>query len=226
MDGNRFDGIVRSLPCAATRRGVVGVLFGGAALGLHTATGKKKRKKKKKPCRTCCRADGVPCRKKNARCKPAFCPRFTVTARWDSDRNYDTYLFVPDENGGNTTPTPFIDKLCNICDRDVYPFACVDRDAEGPGNEVTRILKALPNNYDYWLELPPGAPAGDVTVTLRDRGRLRLTLTNPANPSDTEVGSWRVFDLDVEFDDLDIEDVFIQDNLPRAKTAQNRFVCA
>lgn len=230
MDGTWFDDTTKSM--LRSRRTA---LMGSAALALggmlstlsprSVETAKKKKKKKKKSCRNCCRENGSPCAKKNAACKPALCSRFTVTASWDSDENYDTYLFVPNDEGASS-PSPFIDKFCIDSERDLYPFASVNQNAEGPGDEVTSIFKHLPGRYEYWLELDGGAPAGDVTVTLRDKGVLVFTSTSPANPSESAVSSWHVFDLEGDNGDLDEIDELIEDNLPRAKSSQNTNVCS
>jgi hypothetical protein len=220
MSSGWFDGLVASLRHGATRRGALGVLAGTVGLGLQAAPAKKR----KKTCRTCCRANGNPCTKKNASCKPGYCPRFTITASWDSDRNHDTYLFVPNAEGASL-PSPFIDKLCNSCGRGPYPFACVNQDAEGPGDEVTRIFRLLPGRYEYWIELSPDTPPGDVKVRLRDKGNIVFTATSPANSDDSAVGSWHVFDLDGRDGRFDKVDEFIQDNLPRAAHVPNTFVC-
>lgn len=223
MDTNRFDGLTRSLRNGLTRRGALGMLA-GATLGQGAAAARKKKKPRKK-CRNCCRASGSPCTKKNAACKPGLCPRFTVTASWDSDENHDTYLFVPNDEGASAS-FPFFDQFCNICEEDVYPFACVNQDAEGPGDEVTSIFKLLPGTYEYWLELDEGAPAGDATVTLRDKGRLVFTSTNPANPSAENVSSWHVFNLRGSTGRFTEIDEVVENNLPRAAHSQNTYVCA
>lgn len=230
MDPDRFDALTRSLPAGGSRRrmlaGALGLLavLAGHDAGARKKKGTRRTTRKSKPCRNCCRANGNPCPRKNAACKPALCSRFTVTASWDSDENHDSYLFVPNDEG-ESLPAPFIDKSCNGCVRDLYPFACVNQDAEGPGDEVTSIFKLLSDDYEYWLELGRGAPAGDVVVTLRDRGKLVLTSTSPANPSgEAGVGSWHVFDLDGSTGRFTEIDEVVADNLPRAKTSQNTFV--
>ena len=130
-------------------------------------------------------------------------------------------------DAGVSLPSPFFDQTCTICEPDTYPFACVNQDAEGPGDEVTTILSLLPGRYEYWLQLARGAPAGDVVVTLRDRGAVVLTSTSPANPQgEAGVSSWHVFNLDGRDDDLDEIDEVIADNLPRAAHVPNTFVCA
>lgn len=169
---------------------------------------------KKKTCHTCCRADGSACTKKSKKCKPSLCQTapplllptaltsFTVEAHWTNTyTDHDTFLFVPNQEG-SILPSPYIDYSCNPADSprcadDVYPFTCVSQDATGPGDEVTTVRKLLAGRYEYWIELYDTAPAGDVTVTLRDTGGTILhSWSSPANLSTTDAIGWHVFDLD------------------------------
>ena len=222
MAADRFDALTRILSQPRTRRGALAALAGLAGIGAGAAS--RKRKKKQRVCRNCCRADRSACRKKSATCRPGNCARFAITASWDSDLDHDTYLFVPNDEG-QSLPSPFIETSCTIGEPDDYPFARVNQDAEGPGDEVTTILRLLPGTYEYWLELARGAPAGDIVVTVRDRGRLVLTIASPANPRGEEnVSSWHVFDVGGSSGAVTEIDEVVADNLPRAAHVPNTFI--
>jgi hypothetical protein len=130
MDADRFEALIRVLSQRDTRRRVFAALAGFAGFGLDAAVARKrkkhKNKKKKRACRNCCRADRSSCPKRSAACKPGNCPRFAITASWDSDRDHETYLFVPNAEGASL-PSPFIETSCNFCAPDPYPFACVNQ---------------------------------------------------------------------------------------------------
>lgn len=121
----------------------------------------------------------------------------TISAIWQSARNHDTWLFVPPQDGA-TGPRPQIDYDCNQTNSPCaaqYPFACVSRDAGGPGDEVTTIFELLPGNYEYWISSQL-APAGELTIDLTDRdGRVVRSWSNPAVTS-ALINNWHVFDLD------------------------------
>jgi hypothetical protein len=146
-----------------------------------------------------CTSSGEPCSNPGTNCQEGFCLQapFTISATWQSTNNHDTWLFVPPQDGA-TGPRPQIDYDCNQTKSPCaaqYPFACVSRDASGPGDEVTTIFELLPGRYEYWIASQPAA-AGELTVTLTDRnGRLVRAWINPAVTSALN-GSWHVFDLD------------------------------
>jgi len=146
-----------------------------------------------------CTRSGEPCSEPGADCQEGFCLRgpITISATWQSANNHDTWLFVPPQDG-TTGPRPQIDYDCNQTKTKCatqYPFACVSRDATGPGDEVTTIFELLPGNYEYWIASDP-APAGELTITLTDRdGRIVRAWSNPVVTSPL-TGSWHVFDLD------------------------------
>lgn len=196
MDGSRFR--------AWTRRQLA-VGGGGATAALLGLTPRDRAEAKKQRCKDCCRPNGRPCKKKSKRCKATFCLNapFTIEANWTAaTSDHDTFLFVPPEDE-TTGSSPYIDFGCNESDstcEDEYPFACVDQDATGPGNEVTTVYRLLPGTYEYWIELytPTGAtPAGELTIVLRDKGgRVVRRWANPAaDPSGPEA-AWHVFDID------------------------------
>lgn len=152
--------------------------------GKRKGKDKGKNQKKVKPCL------GGPC----------FRAPFTIEAQWTVEKDHDTYLFVPYETG-NTGPSPYISMDCrpdnSNCETDVYPFACVDQDAWGPGPEVTTIRQFLAGVYEYWIKLAYQSAAGDVTVLLRNAdGKVLRQWASPANPSGGNPLGWHVFDID------------------------------
>lgn len=210
MDHDHFDTLARDM-AGVSRRAMAGVLAAGFAAfaGSHTGAeveARKRRKKKKKkrrqtqaPTGPLCTPLGEACVDPGSTCQEQFCLQapFTITASWSSQTNHDTWLFVPPQNAA-TGPSPQIDYDCNPLKSrcaQAYPFACVDRDAAGPGNEVTTLHDLLPGTYEYAIALGV-APAGDVAVTLTDRGgRVVRTWASPAVSSALE-GFWHVFDVD------------------------------
>ena len=191
----------------------------------------KKKKKKKKPCTDCCLANGKLCTKASTTCKPKNClsTPFTIEARWNNpDTDHDTYFFVPNQSGA-TLPSPFIDYSCNPvdsdCENDVYPFICVSKDATGPGDEITTVRRLIAGKCEYWIELHEPSPAGDLTVTLRDKsGRVVRSWISPANPSpDDEIG-WHVFDIDGSTGSIASVNQTVNSELPEAHTP-NTDVC-
>lgn len=207
MNDTRFDVLVRDVAGVSRR-----ALLGGLAAGLATSTeprlggeieARKRRKKKRRKPQTStgplCTVLGEACTDPGSNCQERFCLQapFTIAATWQSQINHDTWLFVPPQDG-TTGPSPQIDYDCNQtrtrCEQ-AYPFACVNRDASGPGDEVTTIYDLLPGAYEYWIYLGI-VPAGDLTVTLTDRGgRVVRSWTSPAVASSLE-GFWHVFDVD------------------------------
>jgi hypothetical protein len=207
MDHHHFDALARDV-AGVSRRAVLGVLGVGVAglAGSRLATEvearkrrRKKRRKPKAPTGPLCTSLGEACAEPGSNCQERFCLRapFTITATWTSQNNHDTWLFVLPQDG-STGPSPQIDYDCNPSNSPcatAYPFACVDRDASGPGNEVTTIHALLPGAYEYWIFLGV-APAGELEVTLTDRGgRVVRSWASPA-VSSAIVGFWHVFDID------------------------------
>src|SRR5215212_1487716 len=89
-----------------------------------------------------CRKLGAPCKKHGKRCKAKFClsAPLTIEVQWaNSDSDHNSFLFVPNE-AGVSEPFPFITVSTRACrgdggnDGSLYPFATIDRDAQGPGN--------------------------------------------------------------------------------------------
>jgi hypothetical protein len=207
MDHDYFDALARDI-VGVSRRTVFGALGVGVVglAGYRFATEgearkrrKKKRRKTKTPSGPLCTSLGEACAEPGSNCQERFCLQapFTITATWSSQTNHDTWLFVPPQDG-STGPSPQIDYDCNPgktrCAQ-AYPFACVDRDASGPGNEITTIHDLLPGAYEYWIFLGV-APAGELTVTLTDQGgRAVRSWASPAVTSALE-GFWHVFDVD------------------------------
>ena len=170
--------------------------------GIDPGTCKSQRKPKKKAKkslrRNACAYRG--------RCKGVSgCPpltvgaTFTIDACWKVDADHDTFLRVPNA-AGSTDENPFIKYDCNPgggCATE-YPFACVNEDvANDPGCEVTTVYQRLGGQYQYWSELDPASPAGEVTVTLRDSGGgVLATWSSPAIPGGVSEIGWHVFDID------------------------------
>ena len=146
-----------------------------------------------------CTESGEPCSDPGTECQERYCLRapLTISATWQVANNHDTWLFVPPQEG-TTGPRPQIDYDCNQTNSPCaaqYPFACVSRDANGPGDEVTTIFEIMPGSYEYWIAATP-APAGELTIALTNGdGRLVRTWSNPAVTSALS-GFWHVFDLD------------------------------
>jgi hypothetical protein len=206
----QFATLTRSLSRLPSRRhlmrGLAAAVLGCGAERLpDVAASKKKRKKRRRKNRgrtgPLCTSLGEPCSIPGRQCQERFCLQapFTIAAIWQSQNNHDTWLFVPPRDG-ETRPSPQIDYDCNQTNSpcaQAYPFACVNDDAKGPGDEVTTIYELLPGTYEYWIASDP-APAGELTVILTDRGgRVVRSWTNLAVASRPE-GSWHVFDLDGE----------------------------
>jgi hypothetical protein len=152
---------------------------------------------------------------------------FTIEAIWtESTADHDTVLFVPQENEA-TGPFPFIHHGCNPDDgcAATYPFACVSRDAQGPGNEITTVHELLPGTYEYWIELYTTTPASELTIVLKDSGgRVMRRWQNPANPVNKQVG-WHVFDVDGRHGRVTAIDELIDEALERGAHDPNTNVC-
>jgi hypothetical protein len=212
MEQHRCAVISDALTRPPSRRGV---LRGLAAAGLALrqarlpggAAAKKKRKKKRRkdkdqgPTGPLCTSLGEACAAPGIDCQERFCLQdsFIIEAIWaESGSNHQTTLFVPLADG-RTGPFPFINYDCrpdtSACAVE-YPFACVDRNATGPGHEVTTVYDRLPGAYEYWIGLDSPAPAGELTIVLSDRSdRVVRAWANPASTTMGFVG-WHVFDVD------------------------------
>lgn len=200
VNNERFDRLTSWAAAPRTRRLLVtagSMFFAGRITGSA-----KKRRQKSKRCEDCCRPDGGTCKKKKRSCKPRFClsAPLTIEAIWTkTGTDHESYLFVPNA-AGESQPSPYISDNCNPdnsdCETNVYPFACVSQDADGPPGEVTSIRALLPGTYEYWMEVYTDSPPGDLQVKLRDkRGRVVRSWTGPTTGSIDEV-TWHVFDLD------------------------------
>jgi hypothetical protein len=171
-------------------------VLGGAMLPESAAAKKKKRSKTGKG--DLCLSNGSRCKKKGKKCKAGNCLKtpFTIEAHWSSNIDHDTYVFVPNAPGASQ-PSPYIGYDCDSARTNagtLYPFAFVSQDATGPGDEVTMVKKLLAGTYEHWIDLEP-APAGDLTVTLRNaNGKVVRSWDSPANP-DSETAPWHVFDI-------------------------------
>jgi hypothetical protein len=213
MNKPHFDSVAQIMTSFPSRRNVLRGLA-GAGLGLGFARlpdlveAKKKHKRKKRRRKNrgrtgpLCTSLGEPCSTPGTQCQERFCLQapLTIAAIWQkSGANHDTWLFVPPRDGA-TSPSPQIDYDCNQSNSpcaEAYPFACVSRDAQGPGDEVTTIFERLPGSYEYWMVLEV-APADELTVVLTNRdGRVVRTWSSPAVTSPLN-GAWHVFDLDGE----------------------------
>jgi hypothetical protein len=126
---------------------------------------------------------------------------FSVEAHWtNASSDHDADLFVP-QAGFTTDPSPYISVNCTPantkCEENLYPFACMSGNALGPGDEVTTVRKLLAGAYEYWIELDEGAPAGELTINLKNTGGSVLaSWSSPANPSVTIELGWHVFNID------------------------------
>jgi hypothetical protein len=99
---------------------------------------------------------------------------------------------------GAIDPRPQIDYDCNQTNsacQTQYPFACVSDDASGPGDEITTIYDLLPGSYEYWIASDP-APAGELTITLTDRGGRVVRAWSSPEVTSALTGAWHVFDVD------------------------------
>ncbi len=201
MDNGRFDRLTGWAAAPRTRRRLL-ASAGFAALAERFTGVARKGSRRKKRCENCCRPDGRPCKRKKPACKPKFClgAPLSIEAIWtQTGTDHESYLFVPNA-AGDASPAPYIKDNCNPtnsdCEDDVYPFACVSQDADGPPGEVTTIRRLLPGTYEYWMEVYTDSPPGDLQVTLRDKnGRAVRAWTGPTTGSIDEV-TWHVFDLD------------------------------
>lgn len=203
MNQRTMTAATRLLSGMPSRRDVLGALaaagLGWGLSGPGGAAAREPRRGKKRK-RGLCRPNGSPCARPGKRCKKRHCLRapFTIEATWTQQADQEVYLFVPPRDGA-TGPGPHVYSFCNPgnsrCE-EAYPFACVNVDST-TGPEITTIHRLLPGNYEFWVELFGGTPAGEVTVVLRDNGgRVARRWANPANPSPTKQAGWHVFDVD------------------------------
>ena len=153
---------------------------------------------------------------------------FTIEANWDTLKDHETFVFVPNKEGEGSPPFRFIDRGCraaeSLCETE-YPFACVSRDAPGPGDEVTTVLQLLDGTYEYWIELKGQSNAGDLTVLLRGAGgAVVASWTSPANSGDPSLG-WHVFNVDGATGVVTSIDVLGNNALPTVAHSDNLNVC-
>ena len=232
MTGDQLDAMTRALSRVKSRRPLLAGIA-GASLGLGVSalpeitTAKKKRHKHKKretppPAAPLCTRSGKRCDTAGADCQPSYClkPPFSIAAVWATiDADHDTVLYVP-AGDATTGPFPYVYYGCNPGNSfcvEAYPFACVDRDATGPGNEITTIYRLLPGRYEYWIQLEKKVPAGDLLVTLSDgSGRVVREWSSPANATNDQV-EWHVFDIDPDASIVSI-DALPHDGFPAGDT--------
>jgi len=197
MDSSRFDWIIRSLGATTGRRTLIqgAAVFGTAVVGGAILPDVAEAK-------ILCRKNGASCKKKSKKCRAEFCLKapFTIEARWNSGNDHDTILFVPNEEGSND-PSPYIWSACTPgvtdCEEEVYPYICVNKDALGPGDEITTVRRLLAGRYEHWIELWPEAPRDDLEVILRNAsGRIVRSWSSPENSDDQKQLGWHVFDFD------------------------------
>lgn len=216
MGHDHFDALARDVAGFSRRAAVGMVVTGLAGITAPEIEARKRRKRRKKktkkrgnpqapggvpqvPTGPLCTETGEACAVAGSTCQAQFCLQapFTISATWSSQINHDTWLFVPPQNA-TTGPSPQIDYDCNPAKSrcaQAYPFACVNRDASGPGDEITTIHGLLPGTYEYWIFLGI-APAGDLKVTLTDGGgRVVRAWSSPAVSSALD-GFWHVLDVD------------------------------
>jgi hypothetical protein len=207
VDQKHFDILTHSVSGFPSRRHLLrGLAAAGLGLGVarlpDLAAAKNRRKRKPKSRKGLCQKNGSACSKPGKNCKQQYCLRapFTIEARWteSSRSDHDAFLFVPPEDA-TTGPAPHIYWSCtpttSTCE-EAYPFACLNQDAYGPGDEITTIHQLLPGTYEYWVRLYQETPVGEVTIVLKDgNGRIVREWANPANPSTGDV-YWHVFDFD------------------------------
>ena len=219
MDQHRFEALIRAWRGVPSRRhllrGLAGAGFGLGVARLpaggeakrrntikskNTGQGKGKPRLSARKGQSLCKRNGAKCTTSGKNCKKRFCLNapFTIEANWTKTADHDTYLFVPAENE-TTGPSPFIHHACtpdtSKCEEE-YPFACVNKDEQQSGSEITTIHQLLPGTYEYWVELATTTPAGELTIVLKDNdGRVVRQWTNPANDSATIDVGWHVFDV-------------------------------
>ncbi len=231
MTDDRMDAVTRALGMTKSRRplfsGIAGMsLWLGTAKLPAVTTAKKKRRKHKKhgtsAAAPLCTSNGKRCETPSTDCGANFClkPPLSIAAAWTNvDADHDTVLYVP--AGDSTTgPFPYVYYGCNPGNSfcvEAYPFACVDQDARGPGNEITTIYRLLPGRYEYWIQLEEKVPAGDLFVTLSDgSGRVVREWSSPANATNDQV-EWHVFDIDPDASIVSI-DALPPDGFPAGDT--------
>lgn len=236
MDPNQFDRFTRSILGTWSRRGVGRALAGltlsaAAPPLLSIANAGAKKKKRSKPSKgNLCSSNGSHCKKKGKTCNAGNCLQtpFTIQAHWvNPNTDHDTYMFVPNEPGA-ALPFPYLDYSCRSSDAGagfVYPFAYVDKDATGPGDEVTTVAFLLDGKTEYWIELAGDSPVGDLTVTLRNKnGNVVRSWSSPENGS-TQSG-WHVFDIQGERKSVTSIDQPVSGPLASGAHASNTKVCA
>ncbi len=238
MDANHFDRItrtVRSRLTVSTRRrtllrgaGALGAaVLGGAALLDSAAARKKNRSKKSKG--DLCLNNGSHCRTKSKKCKAGNCLQtpFSIEATWGNPSSqHDTFLFVPNAPGA-TLPFPYLDYGCHsgeVGGGDLYPFAFVSQDAKGPGPEITFVAFLMDGKYEFWMQLDHPAPAGELTVTLRNpNGNVIRSWSSPENLTGDR--AWHVFDIQGERRSITSVNTAPGVDLPGIAHASSTMVC-
>jgi hypothetical protein len=216
MNPSRFDWLIQTLGATTGRRTL---LHGAAALGAAALAGGAH--PDAAAAKILCRKNGSKCRKKSKKCQAKFCLKapFTIEARWsNANSDHDTILFVPKKEGSNP-PSPYIWSGCTPavtdCENEVYPFACVSKDALGPGDEITTVRRLLAGRYEYWIELWPEALRGELEVILRNgNGRTIRSWSSPENPDNQKQLGWHVFDIDGASRSITSVDTFVSAEFP------------
>ncbi|MFN8593573.1 MAG: hypothetical protein U0031_19100 [Thermomicrobiales bacterium] len=174
----------------------------GAATPVSAGAAKRKRK----PRKTLCEVDGGSCKTKSKTCQASNCltAPFTVEAQWTGpNKLYAVYFFTPN-GAGYSAPNAYITSTRSFactpemsdCEDNVYPFICFNQEDSGTGPAIMTVRQLLKGKYEYWIYVINNAPAGDLSVTLRDaKGIARRTLSSPENTSAGYL-SWHVFDID------------------------------
>jgi hypothetical protein len=238
VDGKAFDAAIRGLNSRVFRRTVshsaAAGLLGALAARLPGTTEARKKRGRSAKAKQLCHKDGSRCKKKGKKCKAQFCLRapFTIEARWsNADSDHDTFLFVPNEDG-NADPFPHINVTDRACrgdggnDGSVYPFAFIDRDAQGPGNEITTVRSLLDGTYEYWIELAQPSAPGEVEVVLRNAsGKVLRSLTSPENANPNNEIGWHVFDINGATRQVTSVDDVTDNTLPEIAHTENTKVC-
>jgi hypothetical protein len=235
MDAARFDRLTRLATAVGTRRGLLtAATLAGLAGAFRSQSGPDAAgAARKRRCNNCCRRNGSACKRRSPTCKRRFCLRAPVTieAIWTKpDTDHESYLFVPNEEGASLA-SPYIHDNCNPdnsdCEEDLYPFACVSQDADGPPGEITTIRTLLPGTYEFWMEVYTDSPPDDLRVRLRDRtGRVVRAWTGPETGSFDEL-NWHVFDFDGSTGRVtSVNQSLSESFLPLAAHDPATFVCA
>jgi hypothetical protein len=233
MDPSRFDALVKSANDPTSRRtlsqrvAALGVVVLGRVALRDRAQARKKSRVGKG---LLCSRTGSQCRKKGKTCKAGNCLKtpFTIEARWSNpNTDHDTFVFVPNAPGASL-PFPYFNYNCRSDDTgagQLEPFAYVSQDALGPGDEVTTVAFLLNGKYEYWMNLDYPAPAGDLTVALRNQnGNVIRSWKSPANPGQPKRG-WHVFDIQGERKSITSINQMVTGTVPQGAHAVAIRVC-